>query len=469
MASSLPSFRPSSLVRAAALALTAALVLTAAPARADEPPTRKMTLAEARAFARSHHLRVVAARQRLVAAQRDTDVPGAQWLPRIGAMAQLVGSTTNNSSTTMLPTSAVDIPRIGGTPITASPDYQPYASTAVAIGVRQELYDFGRIAAERNAAALAGEVERLRAVGTTLDVDYGVEQSFFAVLAAVAIEDASHGAYDRAAQHRDLARANVEIGMRPPIELTRAEADVARYEAGMTRARASVHVARSVLAVAVGIDDLELDASGAAVDLPALPPLATVLSNLGGTPNVLEGRARVDAQRAETSRLEAQTRPNVMVTGELSGRGGGSPPNAGPVSYGEGWLPSVPNYSVGLVFTWAIVDPTWGRRADASRAREGALAHEAELALRGQRGLVGAAYQEAQAATATLAALRRGADAARANYEQADNRFRVGLGTSTELADAQALRTDADIQLAIGRFQVAKTRAAFERAIAEAR
>ena len=68
-----------------------------------------------------------------------------------------------------------------------------------------------------------------------------------------------------------------------------------------------------------------------------------------------------------------------------------------------------------------------------------------------------------------LGALQRGAEAARANYDQADNRFRVGLGTSTELADAQALRTEAEIQLAIGQFQVARTRAGLDRAIAEAR
>ena len=42
-----------------------------------------------------------------------------------------------------------------------------------------------------------------------------------------------------------------------------------------------------------------------------------------------------------------------------------------------------------------------------------------------------------------------------------------GLGNAVELADAEAVRTDAEIQLALGQFEVARARAAFGRAIAE--
>lgn len=455
---------------AVAVALGGALAPASASAAPDAP--RRMTLAEARAWARSHHQGLLAARRRLVAAEREADVPGAQWLPRVGGMAQIVGSTANNSTTTLLGTSAVDLPRIGGTRMDRDPDWKPYPSTALAVGLRQEIFDFGRIAAERSAAALAGEVEKLRVASVTLDVDFGIEQAYYAVQAAEAVLGASKSAFDRAAQHRDLARANVTTGLRPPIELTRAEADVARYEAGMTRAEAGVHVARSVFAAAAGVDDVELDAAPAAPgEPPRLPPLADVLAAASASPDVLEPRARVEAQRAETRRLEAQNRPNLTATAALSGRAGGAPPSSAgtPSPYGDGWAPSVPNYDVGLVFTWPIVEPTWDRRADASRAREEALASQAELALRNLRASISAAYADASAASLTLAALERGADAAKANYDQAENRFKVGLGTSTELADAQAVRTEADIQLAIGRFHLARTRAVLARAAAEAR
>lgn len=428
-----------------------------------------MTLTEAIAFARSHQLRLLAARQRLTALERDADVPGAQWLPRLGAFAEVVGATTNNSTTTLINNGAVDVPRIGATKIEKSYDLQPYPSTAVVLGVRQELYDFGRIAAERAAVALAAQVEKYRVANVGLDVDFAVEQAYYAVLAARAVADASRNAYERSVTHRDFARANVASGLRPPIELTRAEADCARYEAGMVRATGGLHVARGTYAAVVGVDDSELDAAGTPPDTLPLPPLADLLVRAGGSPVVRESRARVEAQRAETRRLEAQSRPNLFATAAINGRAGGATPSSGPVPSGAGWLPVVPNYDVGVVLSWSPLDPTWDRRADASRERERAFELEEGLAVRNQRAVVAAAWQDAEVATKTLAALERGTAAARANYEQAENRFKVGLGTSTELADAQAVRTEADIQLAIGRFQMARARAALERAVAEVR
>lgn len=455
-------------VGAAALAVTLASVATAAAAEEAAAP-RKMTLDEAVTHARTHHLQVIAAKQRLAAAQADADVPSAQWRPRLGAFAEIIGSTANNSTTTLLNTPVVDLPRVGATRVDGDYSLRPYPSTAIALGARQQVYDFGRIAAESAAAAMAAEIEKVRAASAALDVDFAVEQAYFAVLAADAIEDASKNAFERASKYRDQAKANVASGLRPPIELTRAEADVARYEAGMTRARGSLHVARAVFAAAVGVDDIELDVAGPVPDHGELPPLASMVGRTERSPVVLEGRARVEAQRAETRAIDAQTRPNLYLTGALSGRAGGAVPSASPTPWAEGWVPVVPNYDVGLVLSWSILDPTVGRRADASRAREQALASEAELAVRNQRAAIAAAWHEADVAAHTLSALERGADAARANYDQAENRMRVGLGTATELADAQALRTEADIQLAIGRFQMARTRAALERAVAEVR
>jgi outer membrane protein TolC len=428
-----------------------------------------MTLDEAIAFAHTHNLRIAAARKRIEAAERDADVPSAQWLPRAAAMAQVVGSTGNNSTTALLGGTPVDLPRIGATRVSNDYDLQPYASTAIAVGIRQQLYDFGRVAVERHAAELTAAVERYRASGNAVDIEFAVRQAYYGVLAARAIADASRAAFGRASSHRDLARANVQTGLRPPIELTRAEADVARYEATTARANANVRVARIAFAATIGLDDGEIDAAPARSDDAELPGLEQFLARADRTPPVLEGHARIEAQRGETARLEAQTRPTLLATAAISGRAGGAPPSSGPTPDGNGWLPTVPNYGAGVVFSWPILEPIWGRRADASRARELAAASEADLALRNQRALVRTAYEEARVARETLGAAERSADASRANWDQAEHRFAVGLGTSTELADAQALRTETEIQLAIAKFQTARARAALDRAAAEVR
>jgi outer membrane protein len=444
-----------------------------APESSSEPTpddaVRSMTLAQAVEHARAHHARVEAARLRLAAAAREAEVPGAQWLPRVGGFAQVVGATSNNSTATQIGVATVDIPRIGGTPIDDTASFRPYPTTMVALGVRQQLYDFGRVAAENAAASLAAEVERSRAAGAALDVDFLVEQAYYAVLAAVSVEAASRGAYTRALAHRDLAKANVGTGLRPPIELTRAEADVARYEAGLLRARGSVRVARAVFAAAAAVDESELGAAGGSPEETTLPPLADLLRRAEASPTVREARSRANAQKGETRRLETQTRPTLYATASINGRAGGSRPNSGPIPPGDGWAPVVPNYDVGVVLSWPMFEPTWDRRADASRERERAAEADTALALRDQRTAITTAWREAEVARATLSALERGADAAKANYDQAEHRFKVGLGTSTEVADAQALQTEADIQLAIGRFQKARARAVLARAAAEVR
>lgn len=439
-----------------------------AGAGSDASP-RAITLPSALAFARAHHQRVLAAKGRFAAAQEDAKVPGAEWLPRVSAVAQIVGASVNNSTTTLLSNGLVDIPRVGATKVQGPADFTPYASTAVALGIRQEVYDFGRIAAERAAAEFARDIEQHRRDDVVLDVSFGVVQAYYAVLAAHAVYEASESAVQRSVAQRDFAKANITSGMRSPIDLTRAEADVARYDAGARRAEGALHVARAYFAAAVGTVERELDAQGGSPDAVDLAPLDDLLPFAARTPRVLEARARYLAAQGETRRIGAQTRPNLFATASLNARAGGAPPSAGPVPVGDGWIPAVPNYDVGLVLAWPLIDAGWSRREEAARSRETALAEDVELALRTQRTSIVAAWQSTKMAVETLRALERGNEAAGANYMQAENRFHVGIGTSVELADAQALRTDAEIQLAIGRFEVARAKAALRRALAEER
>ena len=76
-------------------------------------------------------------------------------------------------------------------------------------------------------------------------------------------------------------------------------------------------------------------------------------------------------------------------------------------------------------------------------------------------------FEQVQVARSTIVALQNSVVAARANWRQADARFGAGIGNAVELADAEAVRTDAEIQLALGEFDLERARAAFGRAIAE--
>ena len=106
-------------------------------------------------------------------------------------------------------------------------------------------------------------------------------------------------------------------------------------------------------------------------------------------------------------------------------------------------------------------------RRSQSQAIEEALRQEVSLTRRRLLADIQGAYITFRTAQSSLPALVVATDTALKNYEQASARFRAGLSTSIELADAEALRTDAEIQLAIGHVEVARARAAVGRSIAQ--
>jgi outer membrane protein TolC len=128
----------------------------------------------------------------------------------------------------------------------------------------------------------------------------------------------------------------------------------------------------------------------------------------------------------------------------------------------------VPNWDVGLVLRIPVFDWVLWKRVDASQQLEGVARAELVRARQVQTAAVQQAYVAADAARRALGALERAVEAARANYAQADARFQGGLATVVELADAEALRTEAEIQLALARFELARQRAILGRLLVEA-
>jgi outer membrane protein TolC len=402
-------------------------------------------------------------------------VPRARYLPVVGVTAQLVGGTANNTTASYLTPPFVDLPRIGGTAVTTSDNasWEPHASTLAAVGGTQQIFDFGRIAADAAAADAEVTVAGHAAETVSLDIELNVEEAFYAVHAAKAISRASEDAYERALVHRDFARAGVKSGLRPPIELTRAEADLSRFDTGRIRARGGVAAAQAVLAAAVGWPELALDAADEAPRWAAasagMPALAEALHLADQKdPRLQEALARLRAQELQTRAIGATLRPDIQLSAALSGRAGGATPsNAGTEAAASGFVPNVPNWDAALVLSWPLLDPTVNARQRASRAAEEVRRSEIDGTRQEIAAAVERAYVDVAVSRDALPALQHELEAARANYAQADARFKAGLGTSVELADAEALRTDAEIRLALGQFDLEKARAAFGRAIVE--
>ncbi len=404
----------------------------------------------------------------MTAARADAQVPRARWLPTVGALAEAIEGTSNNTTASYLGVPEVPLPRVGGTTVTDRGSWAPNPSTLVGAAVTQELFDFGRIAAQSAAADAAVKVEVAAAESERLGIRLLVKEAYFAVQGAKAVLRAADEAYARTRVHRDLAAAGVKSGLYAPVELTRAEADLARFEVNRVRAQGGLASAQVVLAAAVAVPDRALDAEDAWSAVPPLPPLDRALSaGLVRNPLILEQQGRVYAQGALTRAIAAENRPELLLTGALSGRAGGATPGSGSAATYGGLVPDVPNWSIGLVLHWPLFDPLVSARARAAALREQVQRDTLAAVTQEQVAQIQRAYLDAEVARASLAGLERSVEAAQANYAQAEARWKAGLGTALELADAEYLRTDAEIQLAGGQFALSRARAVLGRLLAE--
>src|SRR5262249_18439234 len=152
--------------------------------------------------------------------------------------------------------------------------------------------------------------------------------------------------------------------------LTRAEADLTRFDVGRIRAGGSLDAARVVFAAAVGLDGRMLDAAG---EPPPFRPAPTLDAGLKLTlerdPALLEARSRVRGGEASTRAIGAELRPDLSLTATFSERGGAATPSSGPASPDYGPWPTVPNWDLGLVLRWPIYDPVVAARKQAAAAR----------------------------------------------------------------------------------------------------
>ncbi len=428
-----------------------------------------MTLDQALAYARAHQPQLRSALAEWSARKSDARVPRAAWLPTLGATAQLIYGSVNNSSASYLNVPEVDLPRIGATPGVRTASWSPSGSTLAALSLGQEVFDFGRIAAQAAVADAQADVARANSDDVALAIGLSVEETFHAVLAAKDVQVATEEAYRRASTHRDYAQAGVKTGMRPPIDLTRAQADVAQLEVRRIAAAAGVRASRAALAAAIGADVLEVDA--APIDDRRAAPSFDEALRLAASrnPAIAGALARVRAQQSSSKEILRELAPNVFASATLSGRAGGAAPSSGAIPYGGGWLPDVANWNLGLVLQWNVFDATVLQRRQASLAREEEARADLELARIAVNFAAERSYLAYDAADKTLPGLQAALVAAQDNDVQADARFRAGLGNNVELADAEAILTNAELELAVGRFNVARTRAELGRAIGESR
>jgi outer membrane protein len=441
-------------------ALVLAVAALSAPALAREP-LPKLSLPEAVELALRKHPSTRVAAHLTDANRERVEQQNAAYLPRLFFGAQGIGGSLNGQQAAFI--GMPDMVRIPGSgPHQRASergrginDLTPWFSYTVAFTTGIPIWDFGRTRGRvREAEGSLRESEAFER--TQRDrVVLGVRRAYYGALVANALVRVARESVARLEVYAAQANEMVQRGVRPPIEVPRTQAELARARARLILARNDAVVARQVLDNAIGVrttgryelvDDRQ--ETRVVATLEELLPIA-----MDARPEIAEHRGRVLANEGQLETATSQYYPILSGTAGINVRG-------------VGGFGSPMNYDAGMLATWPLFDGYLAKRqADEARARRRGLDWSLEELRQRIELEVRSAYAVLQTAGESIAAARLAAYHSEENLKLAVARFRQGLSQIIELADAEALfiSAQADVVRAIYDYKIAD--ANLERAV----
>jgi outer membrane protein TolC len=410
---------------------------------------RSMTLDEVVSTALARHPRLAAAGADEHAASGRVAEAESNRLPDLGLSAQI-----NRSSSNTVP--GAFAPVTGFAPIAGPTRGKSFEAgtwqTGASLWASWDVLSFSRQAAAID-AALASEKEASAATSAQkLDIAYRAADAYLGLLEAEAAVRAAKASVDRAETLATVTKSLVNQALRPGADAARAEAERANAGTLFIRAEQARDVRRIALGEAMGDPTLAIAPAPIAVTAPS--PSNVV------HPDLVRSEAAVARAEKAEKVVRVEYLPRIDLVAALWVRGSGifgSP--------ADGLVSDVPNWLGGATLTWSLFDfPSIRARAKVAAAqREGAVArrNETALAIASQLRAAEAALKGANAIAEqtpkTLAA-------ARTAEEQAGARFKTGLAPVVDLADAQRLLAQAEIDDAVARIEVQRALLSIARA-----
>jgi outer membrane protein TolC len=417
------------------------------PAQQPAPPAG-LTIAQAVESALRNYPAIQVSQEKINAAAASIQLARTAYLPRVDAVAQVNRATRNNVFGMLLPQSV--IPAMSG-PVLGTNNFGTAWGSAVGTLVTWEPFDFGLRRANVAAAAAARSQSEAALRRTRFDVEVATADAYVTLLAAQETVRAAQAAVDRTEVIRRTIGALVDAQLRPGADGSRAEAELAASRTLLIQAQESVEVARANLSQFVGMDPAALTASTPRLlQLPperALPPM-----DPAANPIAREQSAVIEQLKAQLGVLGRSYFPRFFLQGSAYARGTGAETNGTILGGLNGLAPSFQDYALGFSLTFPAFELFSIRAREAGQsatiraetARYGQI--EAELKARWH-----AAVARLQGARKVAANTPIQVSAARAATDQATARYQSGLGNIDEVAEAQRLLAQAEIDDALAR------------------
>jgi len=426
------------------------LSLVAVAGLAQDRPPRTLNFEQAVELALRNYPAIRAARAQRQATEAGVEMARTNYLPRADMLWQQNRATRNNVFGLLLPQSVV--PPISG-PQLESASLESAWGSAGGLMLSWEPFDFGLRKANVELARAIGRQANANEAVTRLDVSVAAADAFLTLLAAEQTMEAAQAGVERAETLARAVRALVENQLRPGVDASRADAELAAARNQLIQAEQNAELARVNLAETIGEAGANIAIEpGPLLELPPAPPLLRV--NFALHPLAIAQTAAVDTSRSRERLLDRSYFPRFNWQMAVFGRGSGARLD-GTFDNGNGWRPNTFNWATGLTVSFSVFD-IFGLRA----RRHAEASNTAVEQARYDQVINTLKTQDARA-RALIESARRIAEnmrvqikAAQETLTRAKARYDFGLANITEMADAQRLLAQAEIEDAVAKLAV---------------
>jgi outer membrane protein TolC len=411
-----------------------------------------LTLDRAIQYAVDHYPTVRAALEQVTSSSADIDVAHGAYLPRLDSLWQSNRGTVNNVFGQLMPQSV--IPAMSG-PVLSSASTQSVWGSAAGAMFSWEAFDFGLRGAGVAGAEAALTRARAGETLTRLEVASGVAEAFLDLVAAQRAVAAAQADVDRRDVLRRMVQTLVDNQLRPGADASRVAAERAAAQTRLIRSQQTVAVAEAILKRDLGVTTGSVTVVSDAL-INRMPDADITGGVADAHPLAQMHQAAVDQARAQEDILSRTDYPRIYLQSSVFARGSGA--NANGVLDGgvDGLGLDRANWAAGVQIVFPNVFDFGTLRArkaaaSATTRAQAALHDDAVLSVTSEQQMAAAMLQAVRAVAANtpiqLAAAQQSESLARARYN-------AGLTSLVEVADAESLLAQSEVQDQLARVDV---------------
>ena len=439
------------------LLLPGAVLLAAAPGALAQPAgSAPLSLAQVLDLTRQHYPSIRARQAELDAARFAVKERKDDYLPKTVFQAQALYATSNQVQGTFYPNEGTAIPIVGSIKPNTNTSDMVWSSFST-LYTDWAFFNFGKVKAGVRVAR--DEVGTRQAVLDNEVFQQQVRTADAYLLLLVSSEVAHRQAANvrRAEVFRRTTTARAAAGLRPGVDSSLADAEVARARLQLTQAEQEAQTQRLRLAEFTGLPatDVKADSAGFYHRLP-MPATATT-SVPDSHPLLREALAAVQRGRDETALARLSWLPSLRLFGAAFARGSGidnAKADNGGLIYHKGLWEGVNfrayDVMAGPVVYWDLSN-YWRarnrtRQADYFRQSRQFDLDEQHLVLNRENEVADLTMQYA---AENVGAADRQLTAAQAAYRQSLARYQAGLANAVELTQAVTILNRAEVDHAV--------------------